>query len=448
MHSHAADGARTITRRREPDAAQGITTALVGQDGAATCRSPSFLERIDDAAPGHQRATSVGHGTVRGWCCGGDYKRAATPAEIDAMKALVERGMKDGAVGLSSGLEYDPGFYATTDELVALAGVAARFGGFYSATCATRRTRCSRRGARRSRSAAARSVPVEISHMKPASAPVWGQAPNGLALVDAARRAGQDGDRRLVSLHVLAFVDLRADSGPRFRERREWQRGLDEIGGAANVLITQLQARSVRGSARRWRIARPPSVASRPQLIVQMIKRRRHLDIGVIVTAMDRRGHARDLRASRGRSSVPTARWTGRHPRGYGAFPRVLGRYVREQHVVSLEEAIAKMTGAFRAPDRPRPIAARSRPARRPTSWSSIPRRLPTAARRRSRARPPVGIDDVVVNGEFVLDRGRSRWRGPALRCADSTSASDRELDEPRTERFVIASRHVSADAR
>ena len=73
------------------------------------------MARIDSLHPTINLATSVGHGTVRQMVLGADYKRAATEAEIGVMKALVERGMRDGALGLSSGLEYDPGFYATTD---------------------------------------------------------------------------------------------------------------------------------------------------------------------------------------------------------------------------------------------------------------------------------------------------------------------------------------------
>jgi len=122
MHSHAAGGLDD-----HPDAAsqirQGITTALVGQDGSGELPVSDFLEHMETVHPAINVLTSVGHGTVRGLVMGGDYRRAATLTEIDAMKVIVERGMKDGAVGLSSGIEYDPGFYATTDELVALASV-------------------------------------------------------------------------------------------------------------------------------------------------------------------------------------------------------------------------------------------------------------------------------------------------------------------------------------
>src|SRR4029078_13562146 len=110
---------------------QGITLSLVGQDGGGDLPISDFFERFSRAHPAINVMTSVGHGAVRGVVLGGDFKRAATPAEIETMKALVDGAMKDGAVGLSSGLEYDPGFYSTVDELAALAAVIKPYGGFY-----------------------------------------------------------------------------------------------------------------------------------------------------------------------------------------------------------------------------------------------------------------------------------------------------------------------------
>ncbi len=131
MHSHADRGLDD-----HPDAAsqiqQGITLSLVGQDGGGDLPISDFFERYSRVHPAMNVMTSVGHGAVRGVVLGGDFKRAATPAEIETMKALVDRAMKDGAVGLSSGLEYDPGFYSTIDELAALAAVIKPYGGFYS----------------------------------------------------------------------------------------------------------------------------------------------------------------------------------------------------------------------------------------------------------------------------------------------------------------------------
>jgi N-acyl-D-amino-acid deacylase len=127
IHSHADRGLA-----EHPEAAsqvqQGITTALVGQDGGGDLPVSGFLERMEAARPAINIATSVGHGTVRGLVLGADVKRAAAAAEIAVMRALVERAMKDGAVGLSSGLEYDPGFYALRPNRTQASARALRIG--------------------------------------------------------------------------------------------------------------------------------------------------------------------------------------------------------------------------------------------------------------------------------------------------------------------------------
>src|SRR6185436_8526198 len=237
MHSHAAGGLDD-----HPDAAsqirQGITTALMGQDGSGELPVSDFFEHMEKVHPAINVLTSVGHGTVRGLVMGGDYKRAATPPEIDAMKVIVERGMKDGAVGLSSGIEYDPGFYATTDELAALAAVIKPYGGFYSSHVRDEENDVLAAWSEAIEIGRRAGVPVEISHMKLASAPVWGQAAKGLALVDAARRAGQDvtGDWYPYPYWHSSIYVLIPDRD--FDNLVKWQRGLDEVGGPANVLIS------------------------------------------------------------------------------------------------------------------------------------------------------------------------------------------------------------------
>ena len=130
IHNHSTEGLAT-----EPQAvsqvSQGITTVVLGADGESPWPIGEFL-RANQVAPGAVNlAVLVGHGTVRRQVMGDDYRRAARADEIARMEALVKQGMQEGAVGLSSGLEYDVGSYATTEEIVALARVTARQGGFY-----------------------------------------------------------------------------------------------------------------------------------------------------------------------------------------------------------------------------------------------------------------------------------------------------------------------------
>jgi N-acyl-D-amino-acid deacylase len=396
MHSHAAGGLDD-----HPDAAsqihQGITTALMGQDGSGDLPVSDFLEHMETLHPAINVLTSVGHGTVRGLVMGGDYKRAATLSEIDAMKVIVERGMKDGAVGFSSGIEYDPGFYATTDELVALASVIKPYGGFYSSHVRDDENEVLAAWSEAIEIGRRAGVPVEISHMKLASAPVWGQAAKGLALVDAARRAGQDvtGDWYPYPYWHSSIYVLIPDRD--FDNLAKWQRGLDEVGGPANVLISSYKpdpswiGRTLADLAAERHI-------DAPHLVVQMIKDA-GTSIGVIVTAMDERdmtailAHPATLICSDGELE-------GRHPRGYGTFPACSPATSAAR--VSMEDAIAKMTSRSALKLGLRRAIAQGR---RRTWLSSIRddrrSRLPPAAQ----SRPD---HYVIVGGEVVLDHGRA----------------------------------------
>ena len=418
VHNHSDDALGAA-----PDAApllrQGITTALVGQDGSSDLPVASFMERIDTLHPAINLATSIGHGTVRQVVLGADYKRPATEAEIEVMKALVERGMRDGALGLSSGLEYDPGFYATTDELVALAEVAARFGGFYSSHVRDEENEFLKAWSEAIEIGRRAHIPVEISHMKAASRPVWGTVPAALALVDAAVRDGVSvvGDWYPYTYWHSSIYVLIPDRD--FENRQKWQLGLDDIGGASHVLIASFKPDPSLVGKTLDQIAQARGVDP-AQLVIDLVHQAGP-DFGVIVTAMiedDLRAiltHPRTIICSDG--SI-----TGRHPRGYGAFPRVLGRYVRDEHVVSLEEALAKMTSRSA-----RQIGLLDRGELTVGKKADIvifnPATIGDRGTPEDPSRSPVGVEDVVVNGELVLNGGQvtDARPGRALRRQDAT---------------------------
>ena len=401
MHSHADRGLDDA-----PDAAsqvmQGITTAVVGQDGGSELPIADFYEQMARLHPAINYATAVGHGTVRKVVMGGDYKRAATAGEIDTMKALVDRGMRDGAVGLSSGLEYDPGFYASTDELAALGAVVATYGGYYAS-----HVRNENEGAfdswreaieigRRNR------IPVEISHIKLAVKPVWGRAADGLQILEAARR---EGVRVMAdwypytywqsSMYVL--IETRD-----FENRAAWEKGLNDIGGAQNVLITSYRPDSSLNGRTLAQIAADRRTDAVTAAIDMM--REAGPDTGVIATSMSESDlvtfvkHPLVLICSDGGLS-------GRHPRGYGSFPRVLARYVRDLGAIALPDAIAKMTGRSAAQ-----LGANDRGVVAPGKKADLTIFDPAAVQDRgvpgNAAQAPAGIMYVIVNGQVVLDNG------------------------------------------
>ena len=402
MPSHADGGLDTA-----PDATsqlrQGITTALVGQDGGSELPIADLTERIARVRPAINVATSVGHGTVRRLVMGEDFKREATKAEIETMKALVDRGMKDGAVGLSSGLEYDPGFYSTTDELAALASAVKPYGGFFSSHVRDEENEYLTAWKEAIEVGRRAGVAVQISHMKLASKPVWGRAAEGLAVLEAARREGLTvmGDWYPYPYWQSAMYVLIPDRD--FENVEKWRVGLEEIGGAGNVRITNYSADPSWNGRTLSELADALKLDP-PTLIVRMVKAA-GAGIGIIGTSMDEAdmklilAHPQVLICSDGQLS-------GRHPRGYGAFPRVLGRYVREQQVIGLEEAVAKMTSRSAAmlglSDRGAIAAGKKADVVIFDAASIADRGTPQEP-----AQAPVGVDTVIVNGQMVLDRGQ-----------------------------------------
>jgi N-acyl-D-amino-acid deacylase len=410
MHSHADRGldemADAATQVR-----QGITTAVVGQDGGGDLPVAEFFERIARLHTGINYATAVGHGSVRRIVMGGDFKRPATPAEIETMKALVDRGMQDGAIGLSSGLEYDPGFYAKTDELVALGSIVARYGGIYSS-----HVRNENEGAfdswREAIEVGRRNhIPVEISHIKLGVKPVWGRAAEGLKILEDANR---EGIRVMAdwypytywqsSMYVL--IETRD-----FENRAAWEKGLRDIGGAANVLITNYRP----DPAQNGRTLEQIAAARGKDAVTTAIEMMREAGpgTGVIATSMDENDlitfvkHPLVLICSDGGL-------TGRHPRGFGTFPRVLARYVRELGAVALPDAVAKMTGRAAAqlgiPDRG--VVA---PGKKADLTIFDPQTIQDRGVPANAAQAPVGVTHVIVNGQLVLENGEMTAARPGI---------------------------------
>ena len=408
MHSHAG---RALERQpgAESQVRQGITTTIVGQDGSSDLPIADFFESIAQWKPAINVATSVGAGTVRSVVLGGDFKRAATPAEIEVMQALVDRAMQDGAIGLSSGLEYDPGFYAAPGEMAALASVVARYGGFYSSHVRDEEHEAFNAWREAIDVGRKAGVRVEISHIKVAIKPVWGKAAEGLTILEDARR---EGVRVMADWYPYTYWQssiyvLIPDRD--FENREKWRAGLDEIGGAANVLVTSYRPDPSWNGRTLDEIARAQGTDP-VTLVIDMI-RAAGPNIGIIGTSMDERDlmefvkHPQILICSDGEIA-------GRHPRGFGTFPRVLARYVREQKLLTIEDAIAKMTGrsAAQAGFTDRGTLA---PGRKADLVIFDPATIEDRATKQSPADMSVGVEYVLVNGEIVLDRGKMTGARP-----------------------------------
>jgi N-acyl-D-amino-acid deacylase len=337
-HNHSTEGLD-----EHPDAGtqvgQGITTVLLGQDGSSPLPIRDYLARRR-ASPASLNVTLlVGHGTVRRRVMGDDFRREATTAEIARMQELVDEAMRDGALGLSSGLEYEVGSYASTGEIIALAKVAARHGGLYISHIRDEADRTLAAVREAITIAEKARLPVQITHIKLGTAGVWGKARDVTSMVDAARRRG---------------VDVTADCYPYLAwhsnlkvlvPNRKWtdpesvKEALEDVGGGKNVQITRLPKFPLYVGKRMDDIARAEGI-SEVDLYIRIVH---DDDAGVI-------GHTmveEDLRTFYRQSWVMVASDGGvgvSHPRGAGTFPRVLGRFVREQKWLTLPEAIRRMT--------------------------------------------------------------------------------------------------------
>lgn len=186
-HSHHDwDTARTVV----PALSQGITTIIVGQDGGSQENLESYFDSLLSRPLALNLASYVGHNTIRRQVLGADYQRRATAEEIDSMKILVRMGMEAGALGLSTGLEYDPGIYSDPEEVIELARVAAEYGGHYISHMRSEDVALESSIQELLRIGDESEIPVQISHFKLARRGLWGAANRILAILDSARAMG------------------------------------------------------------------------------------------------------------------------------------------------------------------------------------------------------------------------------------------------------------------
>ncbi len=346
----------------------GVTTLVTGNCGSSTTDVGQFLGRIKEKPLAVNLATLIAHGSVRREAMGSD-DRAPTPDETRKMEALVEEGMKDGAVGLSTGLIYVPGTYAKTDEITNLARIVARYGGLYATHMRNEGEKVGDAIRESIQIGEQAGLPVEISHFKISSKKMWGQTPMTIGLVRDARARGlmitvdqyvytassTSLDSRMPSwLRAGGSEEGKkrlADKATRERVVKEMKEGLKRSGfkdySYAKVASYQPD-RSFNGKsiAEITKQVRGKSdVANQIEHILTMYEAG---GAGMVYHGMNEDDVQRIMREPftmiASDSGVREIDESVPHPRGYGNNARVLGRYVRELHLLSLEDAIRKMT--------------------------------------------------------------------------------------------------------
>jgi N-acyl-D-amino-acid deacylase len=410
MHSHHDQGifedldAEAVTR-------QGVTTVLVGQDGDSNFPIADFFAHLEKTPAAINFASMIGHATLREQVMGKDLYRPSTPEELKKMQDLLGHELEAGAFGLSSGLEYEKGHFATTEELIGLAKVAAAHGGFYIS-----HVRDEEKGAFDSFDEVIRigqggKLPVEITHIKLASPSIWHTAKTRMpGVFDKAKREN---------------VDLKADVYPYtywsstlrvlvtdrdFFNPEKVARGIADNGGAENLMIPHyapdpsVAGKTLQQIADAWKV-------TPVEAYMRMIK----------ATEGETAGGEEQESVIGNSMSEDDVRWFianprimfssdgalhGAHPRGAGAFPRVLGKYVREEHVLPLQTAIHKMT-LMSAEQLG--LKDRGRVAKGYIADLTVfdPATVIDQSTIEHPQAPPKGIPDVMVSGVWVVEDGK-----------------------------------------
>ena len=348
---------------------QGVTLALGGPDGGGASPMGEYLARVQQQKLGMNVAFLTGHNTIRRAVMGTE-NRAPTAEELQRMRSMVAVSMGQGAFGLSTGLRYIPGFYSNVDEVVALSQVAADSGGIYTSHLREEGVGLIDGVAEALEIGRRAHIPVVLTHHKAVGQKAWGKSVITLAMVDSARKAGTDVmidqypyTASSTGFDVLVPPWALAGGDSALRRRLADPILNDSIeAGVLDYLINDRgggDLRRVQFSRVTWdstlngktlydlvtRLNIEPTLENAVPVVLDVVLRGGASTIFHVIDEQDVRrimAHPQTMIASDGRlnrlgDAVP-------HPRAYGTFPRVLGRYVREEHVLTLEQAVRKMT--------------------------------------------------------------------------------------------------------
>jgi len=429
VHTHADELAEMP--RAENFLRMGVTTVVAGNCGGSALDVGKAYAEIEEKGTSINFTTLIGHNTVRREAMGGTFDRPPTAEELEKMKSLVKRAMKDGAVGLSTGLIYLPGVFSKTEEIVELAKVASAYDGIYASHMRHEDSRIYEALDEVFSIAREAHIRAEVSHIKLAGERCWGQADMVLAYIEKARAEGLDitQDQYAYTASSTGISQLIPDSAfdggkDKFRERltdpAEKAKIISAMHGILRNRGREDYAYAVIASYRHDKSYNGLN-------IVEAAKKMRGADSldDQIETILEiqRNGGASgvfhgmsedDLQKFMRHPNTMVAADSGLrkfgegvpHPRGYGNNARVLARYVRELKVLRLEDAIRKMSSlpaeSFRL---------KRRGELREGNWADIvlfdPEKVADTATYNDPHHYAVGIPYVLVNGVPVIKDGQ-----------------------------------------
>jgi N-acyl-D-amino-acid deacylase len=406
-HSHGDD---ELFENRDALAAvnQGITTIVVGQDGGSPYPLSEFWKKLEATPVAVNVASYAGHGTLRDEILGEDFRRAATPEEVERMRQLLIEEMKAGALGLGAGLEYDPGIYSERSEVVALAREAASWGGRYISHLrsedrffwdAIDEILAIGREAR---------LPVQVSHTKLAMQNLWGETERLIGLLDGARAEGIEVNADIYPYTYWQSTLTVLFPARNFEDRKEAEIAVRQVSTPEGLLIPVYKPEPSYEGKTLAEIAALRGTDPE-QTLMDLIREAEAMKAtgetnveSVIGTSMDEADIEKLMNWEHMSISTDGA-LDGSHPRGYGTYPRFLGRYVRERKVMPLPEAVRKCTSL---PASQMGFSNRGRIA--PGFKADLVLFDPDTILDRSTPSDPhalsVGVDRVWVNGALVYE--------------------------------------------
>jgi N-acyl-D-aspartate/D-glutamate deacylase len=363
LHTHSdAPLQAAATRDNLNYLTQGVTTVVTGNCGSGPTDVAAFFKKLEQGGVGSNVIHQVPHNNVRERVMG-NANRAPTADELKRMEEMTDRAMRDGAWGLSTGLIYNPGTYAKTDELIALAKVAARHGGHYASHIRNEGTSVLAAVEEAITIGKEAGLPVHVSHLKASGRSAWGKAADAVGLIEKARAAGQ-----VVTAdqypYTASSTSLRAMVvPPRFREgsQKDFLQRLDdpEVGPRIRAAVADTVKGMQNGKDLRVaRYAAKPAWNGRDIASIAAEEKKEPVDV---VLEIERHGGAgmihfgmneEEVRLIMKQPFVATASDGGAkkpddsmpHPRSYGTFPRKVGRYAADG-VVTLEQAVRSSSG-------------------------------------------------------------------------------------------------------
>jgi N-acyl-D-aspartate/D-glutamate deacylase len=429
IHTHADERIENLPLARNY-LQQGVTTLVGGNCGDSIYPIGEKLTALDQSGLGINFALLIGHATIRKQVMG-MADRAATPEELDQMRTLLVKAMEQGAFGISTGLYYAPGSYSNTGEVVELAKVAAQYSGIYATHI--RDESDYNIGLVAAVKEAIEigemtAIPVQLSHLKALGKPVWGKSGEILKLINAARDRGVDVGFDQYP-YIASGTDLTGAVIPRWaqaggeaemrerlhdpfsrgRIRAEMLASIEKRGGPEKLFVATYAPNPDFEGKHLGEIGKMKGIAPVDAAIELLLSGR----ADVISFNMLDEDLIRILKSPFGMigSDGSLVRYGEGlpHPRYYGTFPRVLGKYVREDSVLSLGDAIRKMTSA--------PANRLGLPDRGLIRESMIaditvfnPATVKDKATFEKPHQYPEGIDTVIVNGQLAVSGGE--WTG------------------------------------